>query len=216
MIFTGEIMSDRIPTTTRPGWGRIDAEHDFAEADRVLGHPMLADVLRLWAGLRRKGEPPSREDLDGLILKPGVFSQVLLLEAVERNGLRDLRYRLIGVGLAHNFGADMTGRYVRDVFSDPSYAEELISTAYLVIDGRRPIATSGKFIHADPAEEPVMVYRLGLPVQKLPSGTPLLLVCQMCVHKGEIVERPARQFSAYESTGVVAFTDRSLGKDPPP
>lgn len=215
MITVGGIMSGRIPTTSQPGWARIDAEHDFAEADRVLGHPMLADVLRLWAGLRRKGEPPSREDLDALILKPGVFSQVLLLEAVERHGLRDLRYRLIGVGLAHNFGDDMTGRYVRDVFSDPSYAEELISTAYLVIDRRQPLATSGKFIHADPAEEPVMVYRLGLPLQKLPSGTPLLLVCQMCVHKGEIVERPARQLSAYESTGVVAFTDRAFGKDPP-
>ncbi len=91
-------MIDRISTTTRPGWGQIDAVHGFSEADRVLGHPMLADVLRLWAGLSRKGEPPSREDLDALILKPGVFSQVLLLEAVERNGVRDLRYRLIGVG----------------------------------------------------------------------------------------------------------------------
>lgn len=208
-------MIDRIPTKTRPGWGRIDAEHDFADADRALGHPMLGDVLRLWAGLRRKGEPPSREDLDALILKPGVFPQILLLEAVERDGLRDLRYRLIGVGLAQNFGDDMTGRYVRDVFSDPAYAEELISTAYLVIDRRQPIATSGRFIHADPAEEPVLVYRLGLPLKKLPSGTPLLLVCQMCVHKGEIVERPARQFSLYESTAVVAFVDRGLAKEPP-
>lgn len=208
-------MIDQIPTTSRAGWGRIDAEHDFAEAARVLGHPLLGDVFRLWASLRRKGEPPSREDLDALILQPGVFPQVMLLEAVERNGRRDLRYRLIGVGLANNFGNDMTGRYLRDVFADPSYAEELISAAYLAIDRRQPIATSGRFIHVDPKEEPVMVYRLGLPLQKLPSGTPLLLVCQMCVHRGEIVERPARQFSVYESIAVVALADRSLGKDPP-
>ena len=208
-------MSDQIPTTSRPGWGQIDAEHDFAEVDRVLGHPMLADVFRLWAGLRRKGEPPSREDLDTLILQPGVFPQIMLLEAVERDGLRDLRYRLIGVGLTNNFGNDMTGRYVRDVFADQTYAGELIAAAYQVIDRRQPIGTSGKFIHSDPAEEPVMVYRLGLPLQKLPSGTPLLLVCQMCVHKGEIVERPAREFACYESTGVLAFTDSNPGKDPP-
>lgn len=208
-------MIDRIPTTSRPGWGQIDAERDFAEADRVLGHALLGDVFRLWASLRRKGEPPSREDLDSLILRPGIFPQVMLLEAVERNERRDLRYRLIGVGLASNFGNDMTGRYVRDVFADPAYAEELVSAAYLVIDRRQPVASSGRLIHVDPAEEPVMVYRLGLPLQKLPSGTPLLLVCQMCVHRGEIVERPAHQFSVYESISVVALTDRGLGKNPP-
>ncbi len=208
-------MSDRIPTTSQAGWGQIDAEHDFADADRVLGHPMLADVLRLWLGLRRKGEPPSREDLDTLILQPGVFPQIMLLEAVERAGLRDLRYRLIGVGLTNNFGNDMTGRYVRDVFADPAYAGELIAAAYQVIDRRQPVATSGKFIHSDPAVEPVMVYRLGLPLKKLPSGTPLLLVCQMCVHKGQIVERPAREFARYESIDVVALSDGCSGKESP-
>ena len=215
MISPGGFMSDRIPTTSEAGWGQIDAEHAFADADRVLGHPMLADVLRLWSGLRRKGEPPSREDLDALILQPGVFPQILLLEAVERNGLRDLRYRLIGVGLTNNFGNDMTGRYVRDVFTDQNYAGALVSIAYQVIERRQPLATSGKFIHSDPAEEPVMAYRLGLPLQKLPSGTPLLLACQMCVHKGQIVERPAREFTRYESTGVIAFTDRIRGKESP-
>ena len=215
MISSGGVMSDRIPTTSEPGWGRIDAEHDFADADRVLGHPMLADVLRLWSGLRRKGEPPSREDLDTLILQPGVFPQILLLEAVERAGLRDLRYRLIGVGLTNNFGNDMTGRYVRDVFADPAYAAELVAVAYHVIERRQPLATSGKFLSSDPEMEPVMVYRLGLPLQKLPSGTPLLLVCQMCVHKGRIVERPAREFAHYESISVVALTDSSPGKESP-
>lgn len=215
MISRGGFMSDRIPTTSQAGWGQIDAEHAFAEADRVLGHPMLADVLRLWSGLRRKGEPPSREDLDTLILRPGVFPRIILLEAVERAGLRDLRYRLIGVGLTNNIGNDMTGRYVRDVFADPAYAGELIAAAHQVIDRRQPVATSGKFIHSDPAVEPVMVFRLGLPLKKLPSGTPLLLACQMCVHEGRIVEQPAREFARYESIGVIALTDSSPGKESP-
>ena len=159
-------MSDRIPTTSEPGWGRIDAEHDFADADRVLGHPMLADVLRLWLGLRRKGEPPSREDLDTLILQPGVFPQIILLEAVERAGLRDLRYRLIGVGLTNNFGNDMTGRYVRDVFADQNYAGALVSIAYQVIERRQPLARPAR---RHTTQRPV--WRLGCLDKAAPRGS---------------------------------------------
>ena len=110
----------------------------------------------------------------------------------------------------------MTGRYVRDVFADQNYAGALVSIAYQVIERRQPLAISGKFIHSDPAAEPVMVYRLGLPLQKLPSGTPLLMVCPMCVHKGQIVERPAREFVRYESVGVIALTEKNIpGKESP-
>jgi hypothetical protein len=215
MILPGGEMIDQIPTVSRPGWARIEAEYDLIEADRVLGHPMLVNVLRLWMGLRRNGQPPSREDIDALILQPGVFPQIMLLEALSRCGRRDLRYRLVGVGLANNFGNDMTGRYVRDVFADETYASELISAAYLVIDRCQPIATSGRFVAEQPGDAPTMVYRLGLPLQKLPSGTPLLLVCQMCVTKGEIVERPLRQLNTYEPINVVAFVDRMAGGGQP-
>lgn len=206
-------MSEKIPTASRVGWATVDAEHDIAEAGSVLGHPMLLDVLRRWHELCRKGEPPSREDLDSLILKPDVFPQISLLEGVERNGLRDLRYRVLGTGLAHNLGGDVTGRYVRDIFSDPTYAGELVAVAYLVIDRCQPVATSGRFIAAEPTDAPIMVYRLGLPLQKLPSGTPLLLACQICVCKGEIVERPAHRLNAYEPTAVVAFVDRRAARE---
>ncbi len=208
-------MTDQIPTRSRAGWGQIDAEHDTADADKVLGHPMLADLLRLWTGLCRKGELPSRDDLDSAIFRPGVFPQIILLEGVERGGRRDLRYRMMGNALAGNFGSDMTGRFIRDIFADPNYADELIALSYLVIDGRRPIATSGRFAPDDRAEEPAMVYRIGLPLKGLPSGTPLLLVCQMTVWNGQIIERPVRAPHSYESISVVAFTDRSPGRNSP-
>ena len=73
-------MIDKIPTTSRPGWARIEAEHDIAEADKVLGHPLLVDLLRLWSGLRRNGEPPAREDVDGLIYRPSILPNIFLLE----------------------------------------------------------------------------------------------------------------------------------------
>jgi hypothetical protein len=205
-------MNAHIPTISRPGWARIDAEHDVAEAGQVLGHPMLADVLRLWLGLRRKGEPPLREDLDTLILQPGIFPQIVLMEGVERCGRRDLRYRLIGAALASNLGVDLTGRYVRDVFDNPTYAEEIVSLAWLVIDRKQPIATGGQFTTREPAVAPIMVYRLALPMQPLPSGTPLLLACQVCVCRGEIVERPVRDLSAYVPANVIAFVDRMSGR----
>jgi hypothetical protein len=205
------MMSERIPTTSRPGWGRVDAEHDIADAGRVLGHPLLVEVLAAWQRLPRKGPLPAREDLDELILKPGLFPQIVLAEGVERDGRRDVRYRLIGTGLANEFGQDMTGRYVRDVFADPVYAEELISAVYLVIDRRQPIATTGRFVSDPPAGAPVMVYRLGLPLAKLPSGTPLMLACQFCVDDGRIVEHPTRATTVYEPIEVIALVERAAG-----
>ena len=205
-------MTDKIPTTSRPGWARIEAEHDIAEADKFLGHPLLVDLLRLWADLCRDGQPPAREDVDNLIFKPGVFPNIFLLEGVERSGGRDLRYRVIGNGLATNFGADMTGRYARDVFADQTYADELIAAAYLVIDGRQPIVTIGRFVPEKPLDEPIQVHRLGLPLRRLASGTPTLLVCQMSLYKGEVIEVTARRPLSYEPGSVVAFVDRSSGR----
>lgn len=201
-------MVDQIPTKSGRGWARVEAEHDVSEAEALLGHPMLVGVLRLWIGLCRNGEPPSREDIDSLILQPGVFPQILMLEGVEREGRRDLRYRVIGVGLAINFGNDMTGRFIRDVFADDAYADELVKASFLVIDRNQPIATSGRFVSEDPSEPALMTYRLALPMRKLPSGTPLLLVCQVTVLDGRIVERPASTIQRYEPISLVAFTDR--------
>lgn len=205
-------MTDRIPTTSRRGWAHIEAEHDIAEADRVLGHPLLVNLLKLWAKLCRNGEPPARDDVDDLLFKPGAFPNIFLLEGVERSDGHDLRYRMVGKGLARNFGADMTGRYARDVFADPSYAEELIAAAYLVIDGRRPIATTGRYEPETPLDTPIVVYRLGLPLKPLASGTPLLLVCQMNLRNGELIEVAARRHHSYEPGSVVAFVDRSSGR----
>ncbi|MBM3548822.1 MAG: PAS domain-containing protein [Alphaproteobacteria bacterium] len=205
-------MNAHIPTISRAGWSRIGAEHDVDDASAVLGHPMLADVLRLWRGLCSKGQLPLRENLDALILQPGIFPQIALLEGVERCGRRDLRYRLIGIGIANNLGADLTGRYVRDVFDNQTYAEELISVCWQVIDREQPIATVGQFLTADPGGSPTTVHRLGLPMRPLPSGTPLLLACQVCVVGGEIVERPVRHLTAYVPGNVIAFVDRGAGK----
>lgn len=204
-------MIDQIPTTSRRGWARIEAEHDIAEADKVLGHPTLVDLLKLWAGLCRNGEPPAREDVDALILKPGIYPQIMLLEGVERNGRRDLRYRLIGTGFAQNLRAEMVGRYVRDVFADATYADELVAAAFLVIDGRQPIASTGRYV-PQAGGEALMVYRLGLPLKKLPSGTPLLLVYQISVCKGVITDAPAGQPHSYEPGSLVAFADRGTGR----
>lgn len=206
-------MTDTIPTTSRPGWARIEAELDIADADRVLGHPLLVDLLKLWAKLCRNGQPPAREDVDDLIFKPGVFPNIFLLEGVERDAGRDLRYRVIGKGLALNFGADMTGRFVRDVFANSTYAEELIAAAYLVIDGRQPIATTGRYVPETPIDAPIEVYRLGLPLRPLASGTPTLLVCQMIVQKGQSIEVPARVNHTYEPGSVVAFVGKSSGRN---
>lgn len=168
-------MNARIPIMSRPGWSRIDAERDVGEAGQVLGHPILADLARKWFGLCRKGLLPLREDIDALIYQSEIFPRIVLLEGVERGGRRDLRYRLFGTDLANSFGIDLTGRYLRDVFDDAAYAEEMISIGWQVIDLKQPIATSGQFLPADPAGAPTAVYRLGLPMRPLPSGTPLLL-----------------------------------------
>lgn len=208
-------MTDRIPTASRVGWATIEAEHDFTEAEVVLGHPLLVGLLCRWQSLCQDGEPPRRDHdgIDALILKPDVFPQISMVEGVERNGLRDLRYRMIGTALAHDIGSDAIGRYARDILADPAYANELIAAAYLTIDRRQPVAAIGRFVSADPASAPVVDYRLDLPLKKLASGTPLLLVCQLCVQDGRIVPRPVREGTVYEPTTIVAFVDLSLARE---
>ncbi len=208
-------MTDKIPTTSRPGWARIEAEHDIAEAHKVLGHPLLLDLLKLWAQLCRNGEPPAREDVDDLIYRPSILPNIFLLEGVERSGGRDLRYSVIGKGLAASFGSDMTGRYARDIFADQAYAEELISVAFLVMDGRRPIATTGRYFQPSSSDAAIDVHRLGLPLKPLASGTPTLLVCQVSLMGGEIIEVAPHVPYSYEPGSVVAFVDRSSGRSQP-
>lgn len=197
--------------TSRPGWALAGVEHDAAAAERVLGHPLLIDVFRQWQGLCRNGEPPAREDLDPLIFKPGVFPQLLLMEGVERNGVRDLRYRLVGVGLARDFGGDVTGRYVRDVFADPVHAEELVARSYLVIDRRQPVVSIRRSLLAERMESPMTTFCLGLPMKRLPSGTPILLTCQLSARAGVLFERPARKPIVCEPAAVFILVDRSPG-----
>jgi len=214
MTPVGGVMNAQIPTISRAGWSRIEAEHDIDAAAEVLGHPVLADVLRLWRGLCARGQLPLRENLDTLILQPEIFPQIALLEGVERCGRRDLRYRLVGIGIARNFGADMTGRYVRDVGDNVTYAEELISLGWQVINRKQPVATVGQFFPTQSAGEPIMVHRLGLPMRPLPSGTPLILASQVCSAGGEIVDRPVHHLNAYVPGNVIAFVDPAVGRGP--
>ncbi|MBM3535619.1 MAG: PAS domain-containing protein [Alphaproteobacteria bacterium] len=205
-------MNAHISIMSRAGWSQVDSERDVSEADQVLGNPILSGALRLWFGLCRKGQLPLREDLDTLILRPDIFPRIVLLEGVERGGRRDLRYRLFGTGLANNLGADLTGHYVRDVFDDATYAEEMISICWRAIDRKQPIAASGQYLPADPASAPTATCRLFLPLRPLPSGTPLLLLCPVYISSGEIVERAIRDLSAYVPGDTIAFTDRMAGR----
>ena len=59
-----------------------------------------------------------------------------------------------------------------------------------------------------------LVYSLSfsVPLKPLVSGTPTLLVCQVSLMGGEIIEVAPRVPYSYEPGSVVAFVDRNSGR----
>ena len=86
-----------------------------------------------WAGLRRDGRLPSRSDV-----QPGDLKSFLPhLSLIEADADRLFRVRLAGTGLYDVYGAEITGRTVREIYSGPA-ADYWRRELEAIINDRRP------------------------------------------------------------------------------
>ena len=101
-----------------------------------LRSPLLIALQAYWDGKRIGKAMPSRRDLDPIEIPPVLLPHLKLLD-VEPEGRR-FRYRLVGTGVAADYGRDTTGRYI-DELEEPLHAGIRLADFYgAVATERRP------------------------------------------------------------------------------
>lgn len=84
-------------------------------------HPILLRFRELWAELKGDREMPDADD--SILSKFTDFQNNLCLIDVEEasNASRRFRYRMVGRTLTEIIGADVTGRYLDEIYGDDAY-----------------------------------------------------------------------------------------------
>lgn len=115
------------------------------QVDAELGEPEHPGCKRLLSYWR------SKIGLDGLVPRAAIQPRDLvpllpwlfIAEPIES----DWRFRLMGTGLCAGFGADLTGRTLRQIFREDT-ASSLIALYKTVVAGRQPKTLKGRYVEA--------------------------------------------------------------------
>jgi hypothetical protein len=108
----------------------------------VTDDPVLIELYEIWRRLHADGQPPSRADVDPLVLGPVVLPHIILTELAE-HGAR-LRYRLVGTAIINFAGEDITGRYADELMSG-SYLDYIMGVNRECWERRKPVYCESRF-----------------------------------------------------------------------
>jgi hypothetical protein len=101
----------------------------IVEIDQHEWHPRLKSLYAYWRSKHPADGLPRKRDIDPVEIGP-LLNNVFLL-SVERDPLR-FRYRLLGSAIATVSRANVTGRYMDEVYPDahekPSYSDYIACT----------------------------------------------------------------------------------------
>ena len=119
------------------------------DPDLNLQARFLREILRCWESLARSGELPARDAFDPLMLPPGYWPRLALVD-ITASGDAALRYRwrLIGTHITETLGRDATGQYWEDIYAPEQLAAMVKSIAW-VLANRRPIRVTGTAFFAN-------------------------------------------------------------------
>ena len=125
----------------------------------IRNDPVLGSALAYW---ERKCGPrpiPDRRDIDATEILPPLLPYLQLTERVEAAGR--IRYRLIGTGIVNAYGADLTGKYMDEIYSGERmrYVE---ANYRAVCENRRPVLVVNRYHSTRPIS--LVCHRLLMPL----------------------------------------------------
>ena len=108
----------------------------------VCGDPVLGPALAYWE--RRCGARlmPARRDIDATELPASLLPYLQITERIE--GSERMRYRLVGTGIVEAYGADLTGKYMDEIYKGPRlrYVE---ANYRAVCENRSPVLVVNRY-----------------------------------------------------------------------
>lgn len=137
--------------------------HDI-RTDAVLG---LA--LAYWERKCGSRPLPAYRDIDATEIPPSLLPFLQITERFDATGR--IRYRLIGTGIVDAYGADLTGKYMDEIYSGERlrYVE---ANYRAVCDSRRPVLVVNRYHSTRPVS--LVCHRLLMPLAD--DGAPIRLV----------------------------------------
>ncbi|MGH6977407.1 MAG: PAS domain-containing protein, partial [Stellaceae bacterium] len=81
----------------------------------IRNDPALGAALAYWESKCGSRPVPARRDIDATEIAPSLLPYLQITERIEATGR--IRYRLVGTGIVDAYGADLTGKYMDEIYS---------------------------------------------------------------------------------------------------
>ena len=125
----------------------------------IRNDPVLGSALAYWESKCGPRPIPDRRDIDATEILPSLLPYLQLTERVEATGR--IRYRLIGTGIVNAHGADLTGKYMDEIYSGERmrYVE---ANYRAVCESQRPVLVVNRYHSTRPVS--LVCHRLLMPL----------------------------------------------------
>ncbi|HKR18700.1 MAG TPA: PAS domain-containing protein [Stellaceae bacterium] len=125
----------------------------------IRNDPVLGSALAYWESKCGSRLIPDRRDIDATEILPSLLPYLQLTERVEATGR--IRYRLIGTGIVNAHGADLTGKYMDEIYSGERmrYVE---ANYRAVCESQRPVLVVNRYHSTRPVS--LVCHRLLMPL----------------------------------------------------
>lgn len=149
----------------------------------VRNDPILGLALAYWERKCGSRPVPARRDIDATEIAPSLLPFLQLTERVEATGR--IRYRLIGTGIVDAYGADLTGKYMDEIYSGERmrYVE---ANYRAVCANRRPVLVVNRYHSSRPVS--LVCYRLLMPLADDGETIRLILTAMRFDFPGDAIE----------------------------
>lgn len=115
--------------------GQVAAVEDLEQIAQQLVHEPHRALFDYWKN-KAAQRLPSRRDIDPLDI-PKVLPTITMTDVVREGRRHRFRRRLVGTAVAEKFGRDTTGRWVDELYDDPTLSD-LVRSYDWVVEHRQP------------------------------------------------------------------------------
>ena len=149
----------------------------------VRRDPILGLALAYW---ERKSGPsvmPARRDIDATEIPPSLLPYLQITERIEGTGR--IRYRLVGTGIVEAYGADLTGKYMDEIYTGPRlrYVEANYRAA---CDNKSPVLVVNRYHSSRPVS--LVCHRLVMPLAEDGATVRQFLTAMRFEFPGDAIE----------------------------
>lgn len=149
----------------------------------VANDPVLGPALAYWERKRGTRVAPSRREIDPVEIPPSLLPFLQITERIADGGR--IRFRLVGTGIVEAYGADLTGKYMDEIYAGPRlrYVENNYDA---VCASQRPVVVVNRYHSSRPVA--LVCHRLVMPLSNDSVTIRQFLTAMRFEYPGDAVE----------------------------